>query len=547
MPDAVRWSGASRIVAVLGIGALVARGLGAQAWERGELYAAPGAGEDSIAPPVQREFRGAWLATVSNIDWPSRPGLPPHEQRAELRVLLDAARRARLNAIVLQVRPSADALYPSRLEPWSYFLTGQMGRAPVPAYDPLAFAIAEAHARGMELHAWFNPYRSRHPDDKSPRAASTHVSRSSPGWNHRYGPYQWMDPGEPGVLRRTIEVVLDVVRRYDVDGVHMDDYFYPYPERTRRGVEIPFPDDRSWRAYERKGGDLSRDDWRRRNVNELVRQLYEGVKREKRWVKVGISPFGIWRPGFPASVRGFDAYDRLFADSRRWLSEGWVDYFTPQLYWRLGAPLQPYGDLLAWWRSENRLSRHVWPGNYTGRASGKAGVTWPVREIFDQVLETRRQLGPGSGNVHFPMNAFVVNTDSLVERLEAGVYAEPALVPASPWLAQGETAVPAVRAVASGLGVELSIEPSAFAAPLAVPLAPSRSTAPRGVVQHASDPRWWLVRARYADGWRARVIDAGVRVARLAADPAGGVARHITVSAIDRTGQESVAVRVVVP
>ncbi|MBL8958448.1 MAG: family 10 glycosylhydrolase, partial [Gemmatimonadetes bacterium] len=265
------------------LASLLATSSSAQEWVRGDLYAPPTG--DSIAPPLAREFRGAWLATVDNIDWPSKPGLPVAQQQAELRALFDAAERVRLNAIVFQVRPSADALYRSRLEPWSYFLTGRMGRAPQPMWDPLAFAITEAHARGMELHAWFNPYRSRHPGDRGP-AAATHVSRAAPAWNHRYGPYGWMDPGEPGVRKRTRDVILDVVRRYDVDGVHMDDYFYPYPERNRRGAEIPFPDGRSWERYRRGGGTLGRDDWRRKNVDDLIRELYDSVKAVKPWVKV---------------------------------------------------------------------------------------------------------------------------------------------------------------------------------------------------------------------------------------------------------------------
>jgi uncharacterized lipoprotein YddW (UPF0748 family) len=535
-----RWSAAGTLAL-----ALAAVPSPAQHFERGDLYAPLGAEGDSVAPPLAREFRGAWLATVANIDWPSRPGLSPDSQRAELRGLLDAARRARLNAVIFQVRPAADAIYPSRLEPWSYFLTGQMGRAPSPAWDPLAFAVAEAHARGMELHAWFNPYRSRHPADKSPRAAASHVSRRAPAWNHKYGAYQWMDPGVAGVRKRTIDVILDVVRRYDVDGVHMDDYFYPYPERNRRGAEVPFPDTRAWQSYRRRGGKLSRDDWRRQNVDQLVHELYDAVKKAKPWVKVGISPFGIWRPGYPPNVRGFDAYEKLYADSRRWLNEGWVDYFTPQLYWRLSAPNQPYADLLAWWRGENTRARHLWPGNYTGRASAQRTTTWPVTEVFDQVQETRHQLGPGSGNVHFPMNAFVHNRDSLMERLDAGPYAEPALVPASPWLASGISAAPAVRAVAAQAGVELQVEPAVPGTPHPVPGTPrdaTRTRRPATPTQRAGDPRWWVVRARYPDGWRALIVDAAQRTVRLAADPEALLPAWITVSAIDRAGQESPAV-----
>jgi uncharacterized lipoprotein YddW (UPF0748 family) len=500
-----------------------------QPWERGSLYAPVG---DTVAPALGREFRAAWIATVSNIDWPSKPGLSSKAQQQELVALFDLAKRLNLNAIIFQVRPSGDALYRSSIEPWSYFLTRAMGRAPSPAYDPLAFAVSEAHARGLELHAWFNPYRARHPDDRSP-AARGHVSRRSPGLVRRYGPYQWMDPGEPATRRLTTRVILDVVTRYDVDGIHIDDYFYPYPERDRRGREIPFPDDRSWRAYQAAGGKLTRDDWRRQNVDDLVRALYDGIKRTKPWVKFGVSPFGIWRPGYPERARGMDAYEKLFADSRRWLNEGWVDYFVPQLYWRLSAPQQPYVDLLRWWAGENTKGRHVWPGNFTNRASADRPI-WPIGEIFEQIAATRQTLGDRSGNVHFSIQAFVSNSDSLVERLEAGPYAEPALVPASPWLAKGTPNAPSVTAAEASGGIEVRLP--APAAPRGVP----KDT--RSPAASSSSARWLLVRALYPDGWRARLEPANTRVVRLARDPSGSVPDRITLSYVDRTGNESESV-----
>jgi uncharacterized lipoprotein YddW (UPF0748 family) len=496
---------------------------GAQAWEWGDPYAAHGLPTDTVAPPLGREFRAVWIATVANIDWPSKPGLPVAELKRELREQFDLARRLRLNAIVFQVRPAADALYKSPIEPWSFFLTGQMGRAPQPAFDPLAFAIDEAHARGMELHAWFNPYRARHPGDKSPRAAPGHITRKSPQLVHRYGPYTWMDPGEPAVRRLTTRVILDVVDRYDVDGVHIDDYFYPYPELNRRRQGIPFPDDRSWGRYVRAGGPLSRDDWRRKNVDDLVHELYDAIKKRKAWVKFGISPFGIWRPGYPENVRGFDSWDRLYADSRRWLNEGWIDYFTPQLYWRTTAPQQPYADLLKWWQAENRRGRHLWPGNFTSRASA-ARTQWPTDEVFDQIYETRLRLQPASGNVHFSMKAFLVNTDSLVERLVAGPYAEPVLVPASPWLSGDPPDAPQVTLAVRSRGVELTIVPADRTA---------RAT------PGTRRPRWWVVRALYPGAWHARIVSAKDSVVRLAVAPDGTMPRYLTVSAVDHVGNES--------
>src|SRR6476469_4909377 len=267
-------------------------------------------------PPVRREFRGVWVASVQNIDWPSQPGLSTQEQKDELLGILDRAVALRLNAIILQVRPAADALYASPYEPWSEYLSGRMGQAPNPYYDPLEFAVNEAHKRGLELHAWFNPYRAHHPSGKS-RPSPDHISVTHPELVKRYGTHLWMDPGEPEVRAHTLKVVLDVVKRYDIDGVHIDDYFYPYKERDRRGNIIEFPDANSYRRYRSAGGQLSRDDWRRANVDSLIHQVYVGIKGIKPWVKFGISPFGLWRPGNrPQATVGFDSYAELYGDSR---------------------------------------------------------------------------------------------------------------------------------------------------------------------------------------------------------------------------------------
>src|SRR6185503_16315818 len=223
--------------------------------------------------PIRREFRGAWIASVANIDWPSVPGLSTREQQDELVAILDRAVALRLNAVILQVRPAADALYASPYEPWSEYLSGRMGQAPNPYYDPLEFAVNEAHRRGLELHAWFNPYRAHHPSGKS-RPSANHISVTNPELVKKYGSMLWMDPGEPEVRDRTLQVILDVVQRYDIDGVHIDDYFYPYKERDSRGRVIDFPDAVSWRKYLRSGGTLSRDDWRRANVDSLIHAVY---------------------------------------------------------------------------------------------------------------------------------------------------------------------------------------------------------------------------------------------------------------------------------
>lgn len=408
---------------------------------------APPAGVALPEPPaLVREFRGVWVASVDNIDWPSRRDLTSDEQRRELVAILDRARELGLNAVLLQVRPAADALYPSALEPWSEYLTGLQGRAPSPAWDPLAFAVREAHARGLELHAWLNPYRAKHPSATGPLDPS-HVAVRQPQGVWRYGSYLWMDPGDSAGVAQSMAVIEDIVRRYDVDGIHVDDYFYPYEERDRAGRVIPFPDSlTTYARYVARGGTLAIGDWRRANVDAWVRGMYERTKAIKPWVKVGISPFGIWRPGFPADVRGFDSYDKLYGDSRKWLREGWLDYATPQLYWPIAKEGQRYPSLLAWWAGENVQGRHLWPGNYTSRTGGTG---WPASELVDQVRLTRQQRG-ATGNVHFSMAAFLPPRpdrrtgelrprpalDTLARTLAGETYAARALVPASPWLAR---------------------------------------------------------------------------------------------------------------
>ena len=463
-----------------------------------------------VPPLVAREFRGVWVATVDNIDWPSRPGLSVSKAKRELIVLLDRAHATGLNAVVFQVRPAGDALYRSSLEPFSEYLTGRQGRVPSPMWDPLAFAVTEAHKRGMELHAWFNPYRARHPSAKG-RLSSMHLARKRPGLVKEYGTHLWMDPGEPEVRAQTVRVVVDVVRRYDIDGVHLDDYFYPYKERGRNGDVIDFPDSPSYRRYVSSGGTLGREDWRRQNVDLLVEQLDHAIHRAKPWVKFGVSPFGIWRPGNPEQIRGFDAYAELYADARKWLRAGWVDYFTPQLYWPIAQQPQAYPVLLRWWAEENEKGRNLWPGNYTSRVGERSRTAWDANEVLAQVDSTRSEAG-ASGNVHFSMKAFLEDRDSLSSRLAAGAYASVALVPESPWLAvapQGEPRLELRRASRGAFTLRI---------------------APAG----KELPRWWLVQLRKANGaWETSLIGGTMREIPIAA----GVDR-VAVRAVDGASVE---------
>jgi uncharacterized lipoprotein YddW (UPF0748 family) len=308
-----------------------------------------------------------------------------------------------------------------------------MGRAPEPFYDPLEFAVLEAHRRGLELHAWFNPYRALHRSHLGP-VAGNHISRKRPDLVRQMpgtdGTTLLLDPGERDVRDYCINVILDVVKRYDLDGVQIDDYFYP-------ATSGPFPDESSWKRFG-AGGALSRDDWRRDNVNAFVERLHKSVKSAKPWVKVGISPRGIWRPGHPPQIRGSDDFAQHFADTRKWLANGWLDYFSPQLYWAIDNRDQSFPVLLKWWSDQNRLARHLWPGLAAYNAP-----QWPEEEIPNQIQITRNQAG-ADGYLLFRA-ANVLNNVSLMRALQLSLNRTPALVPASPWLGTNIPLYPTVR------------------------------------------------------------------------------------------------------
>lgn len=383
-------------------------------------------------PPLpKREFRGVWVATVDNIDWPSKRGISSEKAQAEMRAILDQAKKLNLNAVILQVRPHADALYASKIEPWSEYLTGKQGKAPQPYWDPLAYAVQEAHRRGLELHAWVNPYRAWHPAAKS-EPARNYIGITSRHSVRTYGRYQWMDPGEKDTQERTMSVMMDIARRYDIDGIHIDDYFYPYKEKGPDGKNIDFPDADAYAEYKAQGGALAKDDWRRSNVDEFIEKFYRNLKRERPWIKFGISPFGIYRPGIPEGIKaGVDQYADLYADCLKWWRNGWCDYLAPQLYWPIAQTPQSYPVLLEWWVSQNSKERHLWPGNYTGRTDPGNG-NWKAQEVLDQIEKTRTT--QASGNIHYSMKSLQRNWNGIADALESGPYAEPTLTPASPWL-----------------------------------------------------------------------------------------------------------------
>ena len=373
----------------------------------------------------QREFRGAWVTAVWNVDWPSKSGIPVEKQKAELIQILDRLEALKFNALIFQVRPEGDALYASTLEPWSTWLTGTQGKPPEPFYDPLAFVIAEGQKRNIEVHAWFNPYRAK-TSSQATINVSPHIAITNPDYVYQYGNQLWMDPGAKVVQDRAYNVILDVVRRYDVAGIHLDDYFYPYPITNQ-----PFPDSKTYAAYQATGGTLSLEDWRRENVNQLIQRLLEGIRTTKPHVKFGISPFGIYRSGQPEQIRGLDAYQTLYADSKKWLEQGWVDYLSPQLYWRIDPPAQSYPVLLKWWTEQNPKQRHIYPGNNLGQLDG---INWTLEEIQKQIEITRSFIPAlALGNIFFSMKAFNENRQGIYDNFQTSTYSQPRLVPTMQW------------------------------------------------------------------------------------------------------------------
>lgn len=354
------------------------------------------------------DFQGAWISSVHNINFPSDTGLPVDVQKTQAVCLLDAAKASGLNAVILQVRPEGDALYNSQLEPWSRYLTGTQGQSP--GYDPLAFFIEQAHKRGLEVHAWINPYRAA-ANASLPRSPM-HISNKFPQYTYKIGNILYLDPGSKEVRRHINNVVRDLVSRYDISGIHLDDYFYPYPPEKGRAPN--FPDDKTYAAYRAGGGSLSKANWRRDNVNTLIRELSESVHSTRPGLKFGVSPFGIYTKGAPADVQaGVDQYNELYSDPVKWMREGWVDYLAPQLYWREGGP-QSFSSLLHWWRNPSVNPRNIpiIPGIAVDRLKTHS---WASSEIQRQLkLEKTISPRPEGGFLLWNIGCLSKNTKDVV-------------------------------------------------------------------------------------------------------------------------------------
>ena len=347
------------------------------------------------------EFRGVWVATLTNIDWPDGPEPNSEIQKAAFIKLLNMHKRNGMNAVIVQVRPAGDAFYPSPYEPWSQWLTGKQGMPPLPYYDPLAFMITEAHKRGMEFHAWMNPYRAVFSTGSSSLSA-THITRIHPEWFLTYGDKKYFDPGNKEVQRYVTALVKDVVNRYDADAIHFDDYFYPYPIAGRE-----FPDDAKYRQY---GNGMNKNAWRRSNTDSIIAMISRTIKETNAKCRFGISPFGIWRNAsadpMGSNTNGLSNYDDLYADILLWLRKGWIDYVAPQLYWEIGHKLAPFEVLAEWW-SQHTYGKDCYIGIGYYRAGSNAA--WQDKTQLPRQIETIRSKPNLKGMVFYSSRIFEKN------------------------------------------------------------------------------------------------------------------------------------------
>jgi uncharacterized lipoprotein YddW (UPF0748 family) len=376
----------------------------------------------------KREMRAVWMATVANIDWPSASNLSSDQQQKEFIELLDLCKEYNMNTVVFQIRPAADAFYNSAFEPWSQWLTGKQGKRPEPYYDPLEFVSVECRKRGLDLHVWINPYRAVS-DINSNRTSPNHLSNTHPDWFITYGKTKIFDPALPQTRDFVAKVVSDIVRRYDIDAIHMDDYFYPY---RIDGLEIP--DNKSFRTYSRGYAANQRDDWRRNNVDLIVKQLHDSIKSIKPWVEFGISPFGVWRnsskdPAGSNTKAGQTNYDDLFADVLKWQREKWIDYVTPQVYWEIGKTIADYAVIAEWW-SRNTFGTQLYIGQAPYKIDPEAKEkSWQsADEIINQV-KLNRKYPEIAGSMYYSAKFMRKNPLNIQQKLLSSYYRYPALTP----------------------------------------------------------------------------------------------------------------------
>lgn len=458
-------------------------------------------------PKINREFRAVWIATVDNIDFPSKRTLSIEEQKAEIIRDLELTKLLKMNAVIFQVRPMADAIYESKIEPWSEFVTGEMGKSQ--KFDPLKFIIEEAHKRGILVHAWFNPYRAYHPAAKT--VSDNHISKRRPDLVRKYGRFMWLDPTDAEVQQYSLSVVLDVVKRYDIDGVHFDDYFYPYSEKDEKGNKIEFPDDANYQKYMqtamkfsqqgKKRIPLKRDTWRRMHVNNFVESVGREIKKIKPTVMYGISPIGVQEIN----------YNELFADAEYWLSEGMIDYFVPQLYWKSDRKTREFPLLLKNWETKNVKNRHVWAGIGTYKIPSKT-ENFSAQEIINQIAYTR-EIQKSAGNIQFSFKSVRSDFDGIQNALREQSYQQNAIIPASPWIKTIKILAPKVTIKRDQQFVRASWIP-----------------------QGTQKAFWFVVYVKDSKGWSYSILPAMEKSISLSAERK---IEKIIVKSVDRLGNES--------
>ncbi|MFJ5963191.1 family 10 glycosylhydrolase [Bacillus sp. NPDC093026] len=392
-----------------------------------------------------KEMRAVWLASVFNLDWPSKKGLSVTEQKQELTKLFDEIKAMNMNSVIMQIKPTADAFYPSAYGPWSEYLTGTQGKDP--GYDPLQFMIEEAHKRNLEFHAWFNPYRITMNHTDLNRLSADHPARKHPDWTIAYGNQLYFNPGIPDAQHFIVKGIEEVVKNYDIDAVHLDDYFYP-----NKISGATFPDQETYDTYGKKQF-THIEDWRRHNVNHLVQQINETIKREKPYVKFGISPFGVWRnikddPSGSNTTAGMTNYDDLYADTREWIQQHWIDYVTPQIYWSIGFQPAAYDVLTKWWSNEVKgRPVHLYIGQATYKINQNSDPAWSDPDEYFRQIELNRHFPLVLGSMHFSLKDIMRNPLQVKDRLMKEAYNEPALIPEMPWLHQKTPQKPVIHSV----------------------------------------------------------------------------------------------------
>lgn len=416
-----------------------------------------------------KEMRAVWIASVHNLDWPSKKGLSTAEQKQEFIDLLDGIKAMNMNAVIMQIKPTADALYPSAYGPWSEYLTGTQGKDP--GYDPLQFMIEEAHKRNLEFHAWFNPYRITMNHTDLNRLSDDHPAKKHPDWTIAYGNQLYYNPGIPEAQDFIVGGIEEVVKNYDIDAVHMDDYFYP-----NKIAGVSFPDQETYETYGKKSF-THIEDWRRHNVNQLVQQINESIKKEKPYVKFGISPFGVWRnikddPTGSNTTAGMTNYDDLYADTREWIQQHNIDYITPQIYWSIGFKPAAYDVLTKWWSNEVKGEPvHLYIGQATYKINQNSDPAWSDPEEYFRQIELNRLSPLVQGSMHFSLKDVNRNPLQVKDRLITETYSKPALIPEMPWLHQKAPKKPIIHSIkktADGVALQIQSDPQSTASYYAI-------------------------------------------------------------------------------